>query len=199
MPTTTKPAPVAVPDVFRFTLERYHQMIADGILNEYDDVELIEGVIRSKMSKGIPHETIIERLNRILARLLPADVSHRCQRSLTLDGSEPEPDLLVCTPPEARGDNHPRAADTFIVMEISDSSLGYDRGDKLRVYARAGIPVYWVVNVVDRQVEVFADPVVPTTGTPHYRTSTIYTPGDLVPLVVRGQQVAAIAVTDFMP
>lgn len=199
MPTTTKPVPIVVPDVFRFTLERYHEMIAEGILNEYDDVELIEGVIRSKMSKGIPHETIIEKLNRILARLLPADVSHRCQGSLTLDGSEPEPDLLVCTPPEARGDNHPRAADTFVVIEVSDSSLGYDCGDKLRVYARAGIPVYWVVNVVDRQVEVFSDPVTPTTGVPHYRTSTIYSPGDTVPVVVRGQPVAAVAVADFMP
>ena len=199
MSTMTRPAPIAVPDVFKLTIERYHQMIDGGILNEYDDVELIEGVIRSKMSKGIPHETIIEKLNRILARLLPADVSHRCQGSLTLDGSEPEPDLLVCTPPEARGENHPRAADTFVVMEVSDSSLGYDRGDKLRVYARAGIPVYWVVNVVDRQVEVLTDPVTPVGGAPHYRTSTIYSPGDTVPLVIRGQPVAALAVADFMP
>jgi len=194
MPTTAQ-----VPDVFKLSLDRYHQMIAAGILNEYDDVELIEGVIRSKMSKGRIHETIIEKLNRILARLLPVDVSHRCQGSLTLDDSEPEPDLLVCTTPEARGDNHPRAADSFVVVEVADTSLAYDRGDKLRVYARAGIPVYWVVNVADRQVEVYGDPVSPASGSPHYRTRTLYSPGDAVPLVIRGQQAAAVPVSDFMP
>lgn len=196
MATTTKPAPATVPDVFKLTVERYHQMIDGGILNEYDDVELIEGVIRSKMSKGRTHETILEKLNRLLTRVLPDDVSHRCQGSFTLEDSEPEPDLLVCTTPEARNDEHPRAADSFIVIEVSDSSLAYDRGDKLRIYARAGVPVYWVVNVVDRQVEVSTDP---QPGGTHYRSRRIYTSSESVPLVVRGQQVGAVAVADFMP
>jgi Uma2 family endonuclease len=173
-------------------------MIADGILNEYDDVELIEGVIRSKMSKGDAHEDVLEQLNRLLTLLLPTTLIARCQCAVTLDDSEPEPDISICEPARGRGGRKPGAADTFVVMEVSDTSLGYDRGDKLRVYAAAGIPVYWVVNVVDRQVEVYTDPVTPAGGAAHYRTRTLYSPGDSVPLGVRGQQVAAVNVADFM-
>jgi Uma2 family endonuclease len=199
MPPTTPTAQARVPDVFRFTVERYHQMIAEGILNEYDDVELIEGIIRSKMSKGDEHETVIELLTPVLVRTLPATVCSRCQCALVLSESEPEPDFAICTPARARNGRNPGAADTFLVMEVSDSALEFDRIDKGRVYAAAGIAVYWVVNVVDRQIEVYTDPVTPTGSQPHYRTRTIYTPNDQVPLVVNGAQVGTIAVADVLP
>ena len=199
MSATTPAAHAQKPDVFRFTVERYHQMIAEGILNEYDDVELIEGVIRSKMSKGDEHETVIELLTPVLVRALPAAVCLRCQCALVLPDSEPKPDFAICTPARSRGGKNPTPTDTFVVMEVSDTTLAYDRIDKGRMYAAVGIAVYWVINVVDRLIEVYTDPVSPAGGAPHYRTRTIYSPNDQVPLVVAGTPVGAVAVVDVLP
>ena len=90
-------------------------------------------------------------------------------------------------------------ADTFLVVEVSDATLAFDRSDKGRVYAGAGIAVYWVVNVADRQVEVYTDPVAPPGTAPHYRTRTTYSPSDQVPLLIAGTSVGALAVVDFLP
>ena len=196
---TTNPATQTQPDVFRFTVARYHQMIAEGILNEYDDVELIEGVIRSKMSKGDEHETVIEQLNALLVRALPPTACLRCQSALVLADSEPEADFAICTPARARGGKNPGPVDTFLVVEVSDTTLAFDRQDKGRMYATAGIAVYWVVNVVDRQIEVYTDPVSPTGTAAHYRTRTLYSPNDQIPIVVAGTSVGAIAVVDALP
>jgi hypothetical protein len=198
--STTAPASQKKPDVFRFTVEQYRQMIAEGILNEYDDVELIEGVIRSKMSKGDEHETVIELLTPVLVGLVPPTACVRCQCALVLTESSPEPDFAICTPARTRGGRNPGAADTFLVMEVSDTTLDFDREDKGRMYAAAGIAVYWVLNVVDRQVEVYTDPVLPSGGVPaHYRTRTLYTPSDLAPLVVAGVAVGHVSVADVLP
>jgi hypothetical protein len=199
MSTTTPKTQSQKPDVFRFTVERYHQMIAEGILNEYDDVELIEGVIRSKMSKGDEHETVIELLTPVLIRTLPSAVCLRCQCALVLSDSEPEPDFAICTHARSRGGKNPGPADTFVVVEVADSTLAFDRGDKGSMYAAAGIAIYWIVNVVDRQIEVYTDPVSPPGSAPHYRTRTIYTPNDQVPLVVAGTQVGTVPVVDVLP
>jgi len=199
MSTATPATQSQKPDVFRFTVERYHQMISEGILNEYDDVELIEGVIRSKMSKGDEHETVIELLTPVLVQMLPATACLRCQCALVLSDSEPEPDFAICTPARARGGKNPGPTDTFLVVEVSDSTLEFDRSDKGRVYAAAGIAAYWVVNVVDRQIEVYTDPVSPSGSAPHYRTRTIYSPSDQIPLILAGTPVGAIAVVDVLP
>jgi Uma2 family endonuclease len=86
-----------------------------------------------------------------------------------------------------------------MVGEVADTSLPTDRTIKLRAYARAGIPIYWVVNLVDRQVEVYTDPFTPPTGDPHYRTRTDYGPGQSVPLVVAGATVGSIPVDAVLP
>lgn len=188
-----------VPPVFKLTVERYHQMIDRGVLTEDDDVELIEGVLLTKFRKSAAHDLVLEHLNPILCRTVPGDLIARCQLAVTFGESEPEPDISICEPARNRGGRKPAAADTFVVMEVADTSLAYDRTDKLRVYAAAGIPVYWVVNLVDRQVEVSVDPVTPAGGLPHYRTRTLYSPGESVPLVIRGQQVGTVAVSGFLP
>jgi hypothetical protein len=190
---------VRQPDVFRFSVARYHQMIAAGILNEYDDVELIEGVIRSKMSKGDEHETVIELLTALLIRTLPPTVCLRCQCALVLTESEPEPDFAICTPARARGGKNPGASDTFLIVEVADSSLAFDRFEKGRVYAAAAIAVYWIVNVADRQIEVYTDPVSPPDSAPHYLTRTNYSPSDQIPVLVAGTQVGSLSVEDVLP
>ncbi len=185
--------------VHRFTVDQYHRMIQMNILNEEDNVELLEGYIVPKMARGDPHDNAIEALNLLLARLLPATVSYRCQCAITLADSEPEPDFAICTPARSRGGRHPTAAETFVVIEVSDTSLIGDRTVKQRVFARAGIAVYWIVNLEDRHVEVYTDPISPTGADPHYRTRTDYRPGQDVPLVVAGALVGSIPVDALMP
>jgi Uma2 family endonuclease len=198
MPTAVAP-PMPMFPVHRFTVDQYHRMIQANILNEDDNVELLEGYIVPKMPRGDDHDTAIEQINHLLARLVPQGSSYRCQCALTLADSEPEPDFVVCTPSKVRGGKHPRPADTFVVVEVSDSTLYLDRTVRHRVYARAGIPVYWIVNLEDRQVEVYTDPVTPPTGDPHYRTRADYKPGQDVPLTVAGAPAGTVAVDALLP
>ena len=81
-----------------------------------------------------------------------------------------------------------------LLVEISESTLATDRGEKLRTYAKAAIPIYWIVNLVDRQVEVYTGP-----GVDDYATRQDFLPGQQVPLVIDGQQLGQIAVDDILP
>ena len=83
-----------------------------------------------------------------------------------------------------------------MVVEVSDSTLDFDRRDKGRIYARAGIPVYWIVNVVDLQIEVFTNPD-PAANAPAYTASAVYLPGQTVPLMLDRVAVATIPVDEF--
>lgn len=133
----------------RFTVDQYHRMIEAGILDEYDRVELIGGEIVEMSAMGARHAASDSQLSRRLDRLLGDRVSIRVQLPLTIPGyDEPEPDVDVC---RFREDEyalaHPTPSDALIVIEVSDSTLGYDAGEKLRIYAEAGIPEAWVVDL----------------------------------------------------
>jgi Uma2 family endonuclease len=122
----------------------------------------------------------------------------RSEQPITLSDSEPQPDIVL-----ARGDHttyrtrHPGPADIGLVVEVADTSLTVDRNDMARIYARAGLPVYWIINVVDRQVEVYTDPR-PADPVPAYATRTDYRPGDAVPLVLGGRPIAQLPVDDLL-
>ena len=88
----------------------------------------------------------------------------------------------------------PGPADVALLVEVAESSLGMDRGEKLRAYARAGIPVYWIVNLVDRQVEVYTDPV-----NDRYAGRQDYRPGQAIPVLIDGQAVGDLAVDQLLP
>ena len=108
---------------------------------------------------------------------------------------EPEPDVSV-----VRGsrldykDRIPEPADIALLVEVSDSTLSGDRGKKLPAYAKGGIPVYWIINLVDRQVEVYSGPVAGS-----YPSPAIYVSGQQVPIAIGGQQLQPIAVDDLLP
>jgi Uma2 family endonuclease len=198
--TTSPPVPgfLAHATFHRLTVEQYHQMIANGILGEDDPVELLEGYMVTKMPRGPEHDCALSTLHDLMCRTVPAGFAVRGQCAATIQESEPEPDLVV-----ARGDRalfrhrHPGPADTALVIEVSASSLSRDRNDKARIYARAGIPVYWVVNVVDKQIEVFTQPSGPC-DTPAYAAREVFAVGTLVPVVLDGNTVGTIAVSDVM-
>lgn len=198
--TTSPPVPGFLSNAtfHRLTVAKYHQMIERGVLGEDDPVELIEGYMVLKMPRGLEHDFALSAVTTRMHRLVPAALAVRGQCAATIQDSEPEPDLVV-----ARGDEtlfrhrHPGPDDTALVVEVSASSLHYDRGDKARVYARAGIPVYWVVNVIDKQIEVFTQPSGPGDA-PAYAQRNVFAVGSSVPVVLDGNTVGTIAVADVM-
>ncbi len=183
----------------KFTLDEYHKMIQTGLLMSGEPYELLEGNLVRKMSHGSPHDSAIQALFKRILRALPIGWDVRCQLATTLPtGSEPEPDLAV-----VRGDEntywnrHPNPADIGLLIEVSDSSLLIDCHDKGSIYAREAIPIYWVVNVVDRIIEVYTQP----NGegeTAAYAKREDYAVGTSVPLVLDGNAVGTIAVADVM-
>lgn len=123
----------------------------------------------------------------------------RVQSAITTLDSEPEPDFAIVPGPAERYlAHHPYAVDISVLIEVSDSSLSHDRNDKGRIYAHAGIVCYWIVNLVDRQVEVYTDPTGPDAD-PRFRQQQDYRPGDAVPLVIDGSGVGRVAVNDLLP
>ena len=190
-----------VPDepIWRLGVEQYHAMVAAGILGEDDPVELLEGWLVTGMGKNPRHRLASELVREILATLLPAGWFVEGQEPLTTADSEPEPDASV-----VRGDRgdymdrHPQPEEVALVVEVADTSLRRDRGLKRRVYASAGVPVYWIVNLNDGIVEVYARPSGPTAG-PGFAERTDYGAMDEVPVVIEGDEVARVAVTKMMP
>jgi Uma2 family endonuclease len=142
----------------RVTVDEYHRMIEAGSLGEDDRVQLIAGAVVAMTPQGPAHALVIQNLNRLVAQELTADLALRPQLPLTLpDDSEPEPDLAVVRLADARShDHHPRTA--LLVVEVAGDSLRLDLGTKAALYARAGIPEYWIVNLTETAVEVHRDP-----------------------------------------
>ena len=195
------PAPAPVPDepVWRLSVDQYHAMIRAGILTEDDSVELLEGVLIAKMSKNPAHSTAKRLLLQALLRALPAGWFADEQEPITTSDSEPEPDLAVIRgAPRDYRDRHPGPHELALVIEVADASLRRDRGRKKRVYARASVPVYWIVNLVDRQVEVYTVPTGPGDD-PDYRQRQVFGPTEPLPLVVDGREVGRLTVSDLLP
>jgi len=182
----------------RFSVAEYHKLIEIGILTEDDNLELLEGYLVHKMSRNPPHDATIQKIMKKLFRLLPPDWDLRVQSAITVTTSEPEPDLAI-----VRGDEntyltrHPGPADLGLVIEIADTTLAGDRADKGRIYARADITCYWIVNIVDRQVEVYTIPSGPT-ASPTYAQRQDFRMGDDVALTLDGNVAANIAVRELL-
>src|SRR4051794_37144846 len=141
--------------VEEYTVEQYHQLIEAGVLWSGDPVELLERRIVTRLRRTPAHEAITGLTEDAIRPHLPAEWHLRIKSAVTTSDSEPEPDLLVIRGPARRYiDHHPSPAEVGLLDEVADTSLPIDRGLKRRIYAR-GIPMYWIVNVVDLQVEVY--------------------------------------------
>jgi Uma2 family endonuclease len=183
----------------RFTVDEYHKLIEIGLLTEDDNLELLEGYLVQKMSRNPPHDSSLHACLMALLAAVPDGWIVRPQSAVTLAGSEPEPDLAVVRRDADRyRTRHPGPTDVGLVVEVAESTLPSDRTDKLRIYARAGLPVYWIVNLTDRQVEVYGQPSGPTAN-PDYATRQTYKPGDGVPVALGGQPVGTVPVAELLP
>lgn len=183
----------------RFTVAEYHELTRMGVLTTEDRVELIDGYLVNKMPRNDPHHSTVDRLTEDLVRVVPVGWRVRIQLPVTIGNSEPEPDGAVVRGDRRAYDNRkPTGADFGVVIEVADTTLRFDRRFKMAEYATAGIPSYWIVNLIDRQVEVYTDPD-PAASPPAYRTQANYAPGQSVPLVLDGQTVATLPVADLLP
>jgi Uma2 family endonuclease len=196
---SARPAPRSAPPdrgigPRRWTREEYHRAADLGLFRPEERLELLDGEIIARMTQNEPHAAVAAHAARILAQLFGPDHHTRTHSPIVLNGrSEPEPDVIVV--PGTEFDylsRHPGPTDLRLVVEVSDTTLRYDRGRKGTAYARAGIVEYWIVNLPDRQLEVHRDP-----SGARYRSVTVYREQDAVtPLAAPG---VTIRVADLLP
>lgn len=184
--------------LFPLTVDAYHELIRAGKLSDDDPVELLEGMLVHKMTKNPPHSLSNGKVRRAIEVLLPAGFHYRTQDPVTLANGEPEPDgAVVRGQMEDYPDRHPGPAEVPLIIEVADASLDRDRGIKLRTYARAGIAEYWIVNLVDQQIEVYTSPD-PTTGSPTYSRKAVFKTGASVPLNIDGRHLSDLPVASLL-
>jgi Uma2 family endonuclease len=192
--------PPALPPepVMRLSVEQFHLMIDAGLFANDDGVELLEGWLMPKMPKKPEHPDAVENLREAFSGLLPPGWFIRCQDPITTEESEPEPDVAVIRGKRSdyRG-RHPRSKDAGLVVEVSDTTLARDRGVKKRIYARAAIPIYWIVNLQDRCIEVYTDPTGPAEQ-PDYQQPRVYGENEFVPVVLDGQVIGQVEVKQLL-
>jgi len=169
----------------RFTIEEYHRLTELGFFAAGDRLELIRGEIVNMAAKGTAHTTCCSNLLEELALLLVGKAKLRCQDPITLPNhhSEPEPDFTIV---QKKPDNyllaHPLPAEILLIVEISDSTLKYDREIKLPLYAEAGITNYWLFNLVDNHLEAYSQPLQELNGNFTYRLKEIFLPNQQIAL-----------------
>jgi len=173
----------------------YEDLVEKGIFTPADKVELLNGKILTMSPPNVTHATSLRLVLKYLQSVFQdSKAIVNIQLPLALDDlSEPEPDIAVVHG-EIRDftDHHPTAADALIVVEISGTSLDFDRGDKLKAYARAGIPEYWIVNLVGGVLEVHRSP----SGQLYESVRTLGSEASVAPL---GREKAATKVAELLP
>jgi Uma2 family endonuclease len=141
-------------------VDEYYRMVEVGILRPDERVELLNGRIFEMPPIGAEHALVVELLHDAFRTALRDRAATFAQRPAHLDGfSEPRPDVMVVRGPRERyWGAHPVPADALLVIEVSQSTLTFDRGEKLQAYARAGIPEYWIVDLVHERLLVYTHP-----------------------------------------
>jgi Uma2 family endonuclease len=148
-------------DLHRFTRRQYARMIDHGVFDEDDPIELLDGLLLVKEPQSSSHRTAVLLAGKALEQAFGDGWFVQIQGAIILnDRSEPEPDVSVVRgTPRDYVDSHPR--NPALVVEVAQSGLRIARGRKAAAYARAGLADYWIVNLVDRVLEVYREPARP--------------------------------------
>ena len=169
---------------YRFTVAEFLRMAEVGLLAEDDRVELVQGEIVELSPINVAHASTVSRLLAVLTRVLGQRVILSVQNPVQLDNeSLPQPDIALLRPrDDFYSTHHPGPEDVFLLVEVSDTTLNYDRRTKSMLYGAAGIIEYWIVNLSEQRIEVYREP-----QSDGYRTTTRYAPGEtLSPLAFPG-------------
>ncbi len=183
----------------RWTRAEYDRLIADGRFGPAERLELLGGQLVVREPQGSRHAVAIELALRALQQAFGPAWRVRVQLPVSLDvESEPEPDLsVVGGDPRGSALSHP--AHPVLIVEVADTSLAFDREYKSSLYARAGVADYWIVNLVDRQLEVFRDPVVAPLTPFGWRYGQRLVRGASASIFPLGAPSARISVADLLP
>jgi Uma2 family endonuclease len=144
----------------RFSVEDYYRMAEAGVLKPGARVELLDGKIIDRSPIGPFHGGLVKRLIRLFGKLANGRWTLSAQDPLRLDEhSEPEPDLMLLRPStDDYTSAHPQPEDVFLLIEVSDTTLDYGRGEKLPAYGRAGVFEVWILNLPAKTIEVYREP-----------------------------------------
>jgi Uma2 family endonuclease len=185
--------------VCQLGVDMYEEMIQAGIITKDARIELLDGWMVPKMTKNPPHILAAELVRDILYESMPAGWCVFSEQPIRVGTSMPEPDAAVVRGQRRQyGDRRIRAENVGLIVEVADASLARDKSLKKSIYAQAGIPVYWLVNLVEHRVEVYTDP----TGSDEnadYRQRHDYLPNDEIPLTLDGQTITAIPAQNILP
>ncbi len=172
MNVQTLPQPVRL----RFSVDEYYKMIELGMLKNYEKAEIIDGELIKKMTIGDRHALIVDLLTNFFIKNVSDEIRVRIQNPLRIsDFDEPEPDIVLSDLTKYDGTRHPRPAEVILVIEVSDTTLKYDRDIKLPLYAEAGILEVWIINLKKDIIEVHQKPF-----NDIYQTVKIYNSGESV-------------------
>ncbi len=173
---------IATQENYRFTVAQYHHIGEIGIFPPDARTELVDGLVRRMPPIHPPHASIVDRLNSALSRLPAGLAIVRVQNPIRLDDfNEPQPDVTVLRfRDDFYGRRHPTPADVLLTIEVADTSLRYDRDEKMPLYGRAGIPEAWLIDVQAQTITVFTEPHAGGYGQER--------------VVARGQEITSLAV-----
>ncbi|WP_435009437.1 Uma2 family endonuclease [Tundrisphaera lichenicola] len=194
-PIEAPSSPVDVP--YLFSVDDFYRMIDNDIFPDDARVGLWEGRVYEEMAKKHPHSFSWARLNAALFPILPPGWSLWAESSITLSADKvPLPDMVILRGDlETYRDRRPVAADVGLLIELADTSLKIDTGAKLRAYARAGIPAYWVFNLKEDVIYLYSDPI---PSEERYSSTTTIGRDGSIPFVLEGAQVALIPTSNIL-
>ena len=178
----------------QISVKEYDAMIENGVFDENDNIELLNGAIIEKMPKGTKHSSANDRAARIFYRVFGDNVIVRNQNPIWLDEfSEPEPDIVLAVPTKNEYEtSHPTPEQIFLILEIADSTIDYDRRTKSLAYSKAGIRQYLLLNVQEQTLEDYCQP-----SADGYQSKQTYHTGQVFNLVAFPE--INLRVDDFLP
>jgi Uma2 family endonuclease len=187
------------PHLRRWTRYEYERLIDHGFLDEDDPIELLDGLLLGKEPQHSPHRTAVLLVAKALERAFGEGWFVQTQSPIVLDDrSEPEPDVCVVRgSPRDYVDAHPTRP--ALIVEVAQSGLGIARGRKAAAYARARVADYWIVNLIDRVLEVHREPARPGPARRHWGYASIETLGADATIASLAVLSAAIRVADLLP
>ena len=186
-------------DLHRFTRRQYARMIDHGVLDEDDPIELLDGLLLVKEPQSSAHRTAVLLVGKALEQAFGDAWFVQIQSAIILDDrSEPEPDVSVVRgAPRDYVDSHPRSP--ALIVEVAQSGLRMARGRKAAAYARAALADYWIVNLVDRVLEVYREPARPGPSLRRWSYVSVVTLDETATIAPLAAPSARIHVADLLP
>ena len=185
----------------RFTVDEFERLEEAGVFGPEERVELLNGIICMMTPIGDHHSFCVETLGDLIGPLLGKEFCKWSQQPSISPNDKPQPDIYVSRGDRRKyKDKRPTLSELVLVIEVADSSVQHDRTIKLPIYAAAGIPEYWILNIPDRKLEVYRKPIAATVKDPSkYEVLETYASEQSVDLVLEGNRLGAFTVHDALP